>query len=92
MRNLKLATGVAILCSALTAGATSAMADSATAANCYNMEEQVNAALAANAQSPNYQEAVKEKNNGLSFCTKSFFQYGINHYNHALTLLGASKN
>ena len=92
MRNLKLATGVAILCSALMAGATSAMADSATAANCQDMADQVKAALAANAQSPNYQEAVKEKSNGQSFCNESFYQYGINHYSHALQLLGASKS
>jgi hypothetical protein len=92
MRNLKLAAGVAILCSTLAAATTSALADSATAASCHDMAEQVSAALAANAQSPNYQEAVKEKNNGLSFCTESFYQYGINHYNHALSLLGASKS
>jgi hypothetical protein len=59
MRNLKLATGVAVLCSVLAASATSAVAQDATAANCHNKAEQVNAALAANAQSPNYQEAVK---------------------------------
>ena len=56
------------------------------------MADQVKAALAANAQSPNYQEAVKEKQNGQSFCTESFYQYGVNHYSHALQLLGASKN
>jgi len=56
------------------------------------MAEQVKAALAANAQSPNYQEAAKEQSNGLSFCTESFYQYGINHYSHALTLLGANKS
>jgi hypothetical protein len=92
MRNLKFATSIAVLCSALVAGSTAAMADSQTAASCHDMAEQVNAALAANAQSPNYQEAVKEKNNGLSFCNESFYQYGINHYSHALALLSASKN
>src|ERR1700733_5215937 len=92
MRNLKLAAGAAILCSTLVAGATSAMADWATAANCHDMAEQVKSALAANAQSPNYQEAEKERSNGLSFCSESFYQYGINHYSHALTLLGVTKS
>jgi hypothetical protein len=92
MRNLKLAAGAAILCSTLVAGATAAVAQEATAANCHEMADQVNAALAANAQSPNYQEAVKEKNNGLSFCTENFFRYGIDHYSHALTLLGVNKS
>jgi hypothetical protein len=90
MRNLKLATGVAVLCSVLTAGAANAAAP--TANGCFDMAQQVKVALAANAQSPNYQEAVKEQNNGLSFCNESFYQYGINHYSHALTLLGANKS
>jgi hypothetical protein len=90
MRNLKLATGVAFLCSALAAGAANAAAP--TANGCFDMAQQVKAALASNAQSPNYQEAVKEQNNAQSFCNESFYQYGINHYSHALTLLGASKS
>jgi hypothetical protein len=90
MRNLKLAAGAAIVCSTLIAGA--ANAASATSTGCFDMAEQVKAALAANPQSPNYQEAVQEKNNGLSFCTHDLYQYGINHYSHALTLLGANKN
>jgi hypothetical protein len=92
MRNLKLATGVAVLCSVLMAGATAAMADTPTAASCLDMADQVKTALASNSQSPNYQEAVKEKNNGQSFCNESFYQYGINHFSHALQLLGANKN
>jgi hypothetical protein len=56
------------------------------------MADQVKTALASNSQSPNYQEAVKEKNNGQSFCNESFYQYGINHFSHALQLLGANKN
>jgi outer membrane murein-binding lipoprotein Lpp len=90
MRNLKLAAGAAILCSALVAGA--ANAASPTAAGCFDMAQQVKTALAANTQSSNYQEAMKEQNNGLSFCSESFYQYGINHYSHALTLLGVNKS
>jgi hypothetical protein len=87
---LKLTAAAAILCSTFVAGA--ANATTATANSCFDMAQQVKAALAANAQSPNYQDALKEQNNGQSFCSESFYQYGINHYSRALTLLGASKN
>jgi hypothetical protein len=90
MRILTLAAGAAILCSTLVAGA--ANAQTATSTACFDMAQQVKAALVANPQSPNYQEAVKEQTNGLTFCSGNFYQYGINHYSHALTLLGANKN
>ena len=89
MRNLKLAAGAAILCSTLVAGAANA---EATSTACFDKAQQVRAALAANPQSPNYQEAVKEQTNGLTFCSGNFYQYGINHYSHALELLGANKS
>jgi hypothetical protein len=92
MRNLKLATGIAILCSTLVAGAASADSQTASLTGCLDMAHQVKDALAANAQSPNYQEAVKEQGYGRDFCTNTFYQSGINHYNHALELLGASKS
>ena len=92
MRNLKLATGVAVLCSTLVAGAASASAQTASVTGCLDMAHQVKAALDANAQSPNYQEAVKEQGYGRDFCTNTFYQSGINHYNHALELLGVNKS
>ncbi len=92
MRNLKLATSVAILCSMLAAGAASADPQTASLTSCLDVAQQVKSALAANAQSPNYQEAVKEQGYGRDYCTNTFYQSGISHYNHALTLLGANKS
>ena len=91
MRNLKLAMGVAILCSTFVGGAAIAAEQTASVTGCLDMAHQVKAALDANAQSPNYLQAVKEQGYGRDFCANSFYQSGISHYNHALELLGVNK-
>jgi hypothetical protein len=92
MRNLKLATGVVLVCSTFVAGAAFADAQTASVTGCLDMAHQVRTALEANAQSPNYQEAVKEQGYGRDFCNNSYYQVGINHYSHALELLGVNKS
>jgi hypothetical protein len=92
MRNLKLATGVVLLCSTFVAGAAFADAQTASVTSCLDMAQQVRSALAANAQSPNYQVAVKEQGYGRDFCNNSYYKIGIDHYSHALELLGANKS
>ena len=91
MRNLKLAAGVAILCSTLAVGAASADAQTASVSGCLDMAQQVKAALVTNAQSANYQEAVKQQGYGREFCNNSYYRNGIDHYSRALALLGVSK-
>ncbi len=80
---------------ALVLGATIAMAATASAATasasadtCTAMSSQVNAALSSNQQSANYADALKEKGNGRDFCAHGMYQVGVDHYMHALKLLG----
>ncbi|MGD0865125.1 MAG: hypothetical protein ABSA49_06175 [Rhizomicrobium sp.] len=91
MHKLKLTAGIAVLCTALAASAASADEQTGSVATCLDMAQQVKTALASNAQSANYQEAMREEHNGRDFCSNSFYQTGINHYSHALSLLGVSK-
>jgi len=88
MRNLKWVAAVAILSGAVSAG--SAFADTADLNSCVDLGQQVKAALAANPQSPNYQAAFSEEKYGRDFCTNSFYQRGVDHYDHALALLGTA--
>jgi hypothetical protein len=90
MRFLNLAAGVAVL--SLAAGSAFADSQPATLSGCLAAAHEVKGALDANAQSPNYEDAVAQQRYGLEFCTNNFYAKGIEHYNHALTLLGSNKS
>lgn len=93
MRIGKWAAMAAIVCSGIVVNVAAASATTdATASDCRDAARQVKTALASNQQSPNYSEALKEKNNGSSFCVHEMFADGVTHYNAALKLLGVSKN
>lgn len=93
MRSMKFAASVVTVTLGL--GMTVASANAQQMANvqtCLNVAAQLKTALESNSQSANYESAMKERNNGLSFCNAGFYARGISHYNHALQLLGVAQN
>ena len=90
MRSVKIAAVVAAACIGLGVTAASADQQVASVQTCLSLANQVKTALDANAQSPNYDDAVKERKYGMEFCNASFYAKGISHYNRALQLLGVS--
>ena len=78
------------LCAMTTMGVAAAYADDANPATCVATQSKVDAALASNASSANHDAAAKERRYGLQFCNNSRYQAGLDHYNQALKLLGAS--
>ena len=92
MRYVQFAAGLAILSGALSFAASSAgAAETADVSGCNGMQEQVQTALQSNAQSPNYDDAVKQQKVGAEFCSHGFYRNGVAHYAQALKLLGANK-
>jgi hypothetical protein len=84
----------AMCIAALTLGVTVASANAQQVANvetCLSSASQVKTALGANAQSANYESAMKERNYGLAYCNSGFYEKGVSHYARALQLLGASQ-
>jgi hypothetical protein len=71
-------------------GATAANADTASMSNCTQARDKVNTAIAANPQGANNDAASKESHYGRDFCAYGMFDRGMQHYNAALKLLGAS--
>lgn len=73
-------------------GSTAAIAEneSADAAGCSQMSEQVKAALSANAQSPNLDAAKVERRDGSEACRNGFYKLGIDHYRKAIALLNGN--
>jgi hypothetical protein len=93
MRIAKWAATAAIVMGGLAVNVAMANATTeASAASCREAARQVKSALDSNQQSPNYEAALHEKNNGASFCVHEMFADGMTHYNAALKLLGASTN
>jgi hypothetical protein len=93
MRIGKWAAAAAIVLSGVAVNAVAVSATTeATARGCHDAARQLDAALQSNQQSPNYADAVKEKNNAASFCVHEMYSAGMVHYNNALKLLGAGKN
>jgi len=94
MRSMKFVSGVAALTLGLgmTVVSASAQQQMANVQTCLNVAAQVKSALDANSQSANYEDAMKERNYGLSFCNAGFYGRGISHYNRALQLLGVAQN
>ncbi len=92
MRNVKRTAGLAVLSAGLAFAAAPAKAtDTASLSGCTTMQTQVRTALQSNAQSPNYESALKEQRYGLEFCSNGFYQNGVSHYEQALKLLGVDK-
>lgn len=92
MRYVKWTAGLAGLAGALAIAAIPARAtDTASLSGCTTLQSQVRTALQSNAQSPNYDSALKEQRYGLEFCSNGFFQNGVSHYEQALKLLGVDK-
>lgn len=72
-------------------GATAAnAAEGASMASCTQARDKINTALAANPQGANNDAASKESHYGRDFCAYGMFDKGMQHYNAALKLLGAS--
>jgi hypothetical protein len=93
MRTLSLVASIAVLCGSVAFGAASASAEqTASLSDCVGMAGQVKTALTDNAQSPNYQDAVKQQGYGRDFCGNSFYKTGVDHYAEALRLLGVAKS
>ena len=67
-----------------------AMAQEANASQCLQTSKKVSSALSANQQSAQYQAATQEAHNGRDFCANGLYQIGLDHYNNALKILGAS--
>ena len=93
MRLLTLTASAAALCASVAICSLPAAADeTGSLSDCVKIADQVNQALAANPQSANHEAAVKEKLYGRGFCANGLYGHGIEHYEQALKLLGASGN
>lgn len=93
MRLSSLTVFAAALCASVAFGSLSASAEqTGSFSGCQKLASQVKEALASNAQSANYDAAVKEKNYGRDFCTNELYARGEQHYEQALKLLGDSKS
>jgi hypothetical protein len=93
MRPLTLTVSAAALCASVALCSLPATAEeTGSLSGCQKLAEQVKLALASDAQSSNYDAAVKEKNYGRDFCTNNLYAHGEEHYEQALKLLGVSKS
>ncbi len=93
MRFVRLAASIAILSGTFAFAASAATTEqAANLGSCAAIQGQVKTALASNAQSPNYETAVKEQHYGLEFCANGFYKNGVTHYAEALRLLGAQQS
>jgi hypothetical protein len=86
MTYLKSVTAVALV--SLAMGVTSAIAQEATGSACNEQSRKVTAALSANQQSAQYQDARHEADSGRDYCRAGFYKVGLDHYASALKLLG----
>jgi hypothetical protein len=93
MRSMKFAASVVALSLGLGMTVASANAQQmATVQSCLNVAAQVKTALDANAQSANFEDAMKERNYGLAFCNGGYYAKGVSHYNRALEILGVAQH
>src|ERR1700677_4299265 len=94
MRSMKFASYVVAVSLGLgmTVASASAQQQVATVQSCLNVAAQVKTALDANAQSANYEDAMKERNYGLAFCNGGYYAKGVSHYSHALQILGVAQH
>ena len=93
MYKLKSIGGAALVCSVLAFNVASASAaEAASLSGCLDQAKQVKTALAANPQSANYSDAVKEQRYGREFCNGGFYEKGVEHFAQALKLLDPAKS
>jgi hypothetical protein len=93
MRLLALTVSAAALCASVALGSLPATAEeTGSLSGCATLASQVKQALASNAQSANYEAAVKEKDYGRDFCSNELYAHGEEHYEQALKLLGDTKS
>jgi hypothetical protein len=81
----------AILAGGLVASSVAlAGSEPANTMGCLHMSKQVAEALSDDQaqQSQNYQTAREEQSNGRNYCEAGLFDKGLQHYAHALELLG----
>jgi hypothetical protein len=91
MRLLTLTMSAAALCAGVALGSFPAAAqDTNSLSSCVKLADQVKQALAANTQSANHEAAVQEKFRAQGFCANGLYGPGVQHYEQALKLLGAS--
>jgi hypothetical protein len=91
MRLATVTLSVAALCTGIALSSVPAAAeDTGSPSSCLKLADQVNQALAANPQSANHEAAVQEKFRGQGFCANGMYGDGVEHYEHALKLLGTS--
>jgi hypothetical protein len=67
-----------------------ALAADPTDSDCRQMDTQVKTALE-NSQSPNRDEAAKERSSALLYCNRGYYKMGAAHFAQALKLLGSEK-
>lgn len=87
LKSIALLSGACLALGIMSANA----ADAATRQTCLETAHQVQSALDANQQSPNYSDAKRERRNGLEFCNAGMYQKGVDHYQQALKLLEPAK-
>ena len=87
MTILKTAASAAALCLALGAGIVSASATPMNVDGCRQLDQQVQRALDANANSANVAAAMTERHSGNASCEAGFYKLGQDHLNKALALL-----
>ncbi|HEX3665744.1 MAG TPA: hypothetical protein VHU23_10980 [Rhizomicrobium sp.] len=93
MRLLASTISGAALCVSVALGSFPANAEqTGSFSGCQKLASEVKEALASNAQSANYDAAVKEKDYGRDFCTNELYANGEQHYEQALKLLDGSKS
>lgn len=88
LKSIAILSGACLALGVMSANAAAA----ATRQTCLEAAHQVQSALDANQQSPNYSDAKRERRNGLEFCNSGFYQQGVDHYEEALKLLAPAKN
>jgi hypothetical protein len=88
MRYASITAGAALSLSIVAITSVSA-AEEATAANCQSMEAQVRSVLDSSQGSSGQQDAIKERKAGHEYCARGFYKLGMEHFDHALKLLGS---
>jgi hypothetical protein len=89
MRFVNVAAAAAV-CLGLGISASSAQ-QVASLSTCVSLADQVKTALDGNANSANFETARKEGTYGLEYCNSGLYARGVQHYNHALQLLGVAQ-
>ncbi len=87
-KSIALVTGACLALGVMSANA----AEAATRVTCTKTGSALQDALNANANSPNYKEAIKERRAGFEFCNAGMYKKGVEHYEQAIKLLQPAKD